>query len=61
MFDDVEARAEDDRVDLALGAVRRHDRALAHLGTPSVTSSTLSRASAGYQSLDGRMRLQPSV
>ena len=29
--------------------------------TPSVTSSTFSRARAGYQSLDGRMRLQPTV
>jgi len=28
---------------------------------PSVTSSTLSRPSAGYQWLEGRIRLQPIV
>ena len=60
--EDLEAGAEDERVDLELAAVGGHDRVLGGTSaTPSVTSSTLSRASAGYQSLDGRMRLQPTV
>ncbi len=49
----------------ASASISRPDSSTTECGliaaTPSVTSSTLSRASAGYQALDGRMRLQPTV
>ena len=55
----MEAGAEDDRVDFADAAVGAANRVRQTSATPSVTTSTLLRASAGSQSLLSRMRLQP--
>ena len=55
----VEARGHDDRVDRPCGAVPGDDARGVEPGDRSVTSSTLSRASAGYHVLEIRIRLHP--